>query len=166
MAGYYFSSAPGKQWAERASRMLAALGFSAPPPREDAQYPLQQTSCPALYVSAERVDDPVSEERLASPAAVREEAYALYLALMGEWSASPPTLDSLTVRDAAGAAVGGAAVTVGGSMLLLTDGKGRVRFARTEPGPLEVIVEHPRVHLRRVLLDSEAGVTLTGSPGP
>ncbi len=164
MIGYYFSSAADKRWAERQAAMFGSLGLPTAGPAEDAQYVLQQTSCPSIYVSASRIDDAAAEERLSTPAGVRAEAYAIYLALIGEWRDAPMPLDSLSVADASGRAVPAAAVTFGGSILLLTGPDGRVRFARTEPGPLDVDVESPAVRAHRVLLDSAAGVTVTG-PG-
>jgi len=166
--GYYFSSPNGKRWAESTGRELARLGLAAPRLAEDAQYPLQQTSCPALYVSTARVDDPGSEDRLLAPGALRAEAYALYLALAREWASSGAVwpVDSVEVRDADGKPVAGAAVTLGGSLVLETDARGRARFARTEPGPLEADVLHPRLERRQVLLDSSRGVILTGLSRP
>ncbi|HUK61859.1 MAG TPA: carboxypeptidase-like regulatory domain-containing protein, partial [Dongiaceae bacterium] len=152
-----------RRWAERTARLLGALGLGSPAVAEDAQYPLQQTSCPALYVSPARVDDPASEERLGGPGTARAEASAIYLGLIGEWSDAPLPLDSLTVRDATGRPAGGAVVTLGLSTLLQTGPDGVVRFARTEPGPIVVEVTHPRVHTRHVLLDSESGMILTGT---
>ena len=163
MIGYYFSSAPGRRWAERTQRMLAALGLGAPPVAEDAQYPLQQTSCPALYVAPARIDDPASEERLAGPGAIRAEAYAIYLALIGEWRDDTMPFDSLTVRDADGRPVAGAIVTLGLVTVLETGPDGTVRFARTEPGPVVVEAVRSRLRARHVLLDSESGITLTGT---
>src|SRR5262249_54311841 len=81
LIGSYSSSAPGRAWAERPAASLAALGLPAPAPAEDAQYPLQQTSCPALYVSPARVDVAVSESGMLAPGAMRSEAYALFIAL-------------------------------------------------------------------------------------
>jgi N-acetylmuramoyl-L-alanine amidase len=163
MVGYYFSSAPGRRWAERTARALASLGAGAPAIAEDAQYPLQQTSCPALYVSPARIDDAANEQRLAGPGAARTEAYAIYLALIGEWSDATMPFDSLAVRDPAGHPASGAIVSFGESTLLQAGADGVVRFARTEPGPIGVEVAHPRVHTRRVLLDSESGMILTGT---
>jgi N-acetylmuramoyl-L-alanine amidase len=165
MVGYYFSSAVGRRWAERTSRLLASLGLGAPRPAEDAQYPLQQTSCPALFVSPARIDDAASEERLQAPATVRAEAYAIYLGLIGEWSDASMPLDSLTVRDAAGRPAAGAVVTFGLSTVLQADAGGVVRFARTEPGPIVVEAVHPRVRARRVLLESDQAIVLTGPEG-
>jgi hypothetical protein len=165
--GYYFSSGVGKRWAESTRDQLRRFGFPGVTPAEDAQYPLQQTSCPALYVSAARIDQPAAEERLLAPGALRAEAYAVFLGLARQWAenASWP-LDSLEVHDPDGRPVAGAAVTLGGSIVLETDRSGRVRFARTEPGPIEVEVRHPRVYRRRILLDSMQGLVLTGSPPP
>ena len=165
MIGYYYSSPGGRAWALHARAAFDSLDLKAPPLAEDAQYPLQQTSCPALYVSPARVDAPASEERLLSPGALRAEAYALYLSLALEWApgASWPR-DSLTVSDAAGAPLSRLPVTLGGALVLETDALGRVRFVRTEPGPMLVEVPQQAATLRRVLLDFERGVVLsTGS---
>jgi N-acetylmuramoyl-L-alanine amidase len=164
MMGYYFSSAAGRAWAARATDAFARLGLAAPAPAEDAQYPLQQTSCPALYAAPARVDD--AEERLLAPGTIRAEAYALFLALAREWAQGADwPADSLELRDAAGRPVAGAAVTLGGALVLETDALGRIRFARTEPGPIEVEVREPRAVARALLLDSNRGVVLTGPPG-
>ena len=164
--GYYFSSAPGKVWGQRTAAWLARLGFPPPPVVEDAQYPLQQTSCTALYVSARRVDDPADEAAMNAPGAVRAEAYALYLGLLEDWAgAGTWPLDSVEVRDADDRPATGALVTLGGAFVLQADAQGKVRFALTEPGPLMVVAEHPAVRARAVLLDSQRGIRLTGPRG-
>jgi N-acetylmuramoyl-L-alanine amidase len=166
MLGYYFSSAGGKRMAERAAAAFASLGIAAPRLAEDAQYPLQQTSCPALYVSIARVDDASSEEALLAPGALRAEAYALFVALAREWAPDAEwPADSIEVRSADGKPVSGAAVTLGGALVVETDAFGRARFARTEAGPIEASVEDSRVHARTILLDSSRGIILTGSIG-
>ena len=164
--GYYFASAAGRTWAQRTAAWLARLGLGGPAVEEDAQYPLQQTSCTALYVSARRVDDDADETAMNAAGAVRSEAYALYLGLIEEWTgpASWP-LDSLAVRDADGHPVAGALVTLGGALVLQADVQGDVRFARTEPGPIMVEVEHPALRARALLLDSTRGHLLTGPRG-
>jgi len=133
---------------------------------EDALYPLQQSSCPALYASPARVDSANDEEALLKPGALRAEAYALFLALAHEWSpATSWPVDSIEVRDAADVPVPGAFVTLGDALVLETDAQGRARFARTEPGPIEATVDDPRVRARVVLLDSTRGAVLTGPRG-
>ena len=166
MAGYYFSSAAGRRWAERTSKLLAALGLGATPIAEDAQYPLQQTSCPALYVSPARIDDASAEDRLAAPGALRAEAYALYWGLIGEWSEGTPRFETIAVRDAGGRPLAGAIVTLGRSTLLETGPEGTVRFARSEPGPIVVEAVRGTLQARHILLDSEPGVTLTATEHP
>ena len=165
MIGYYFSSPGGRAWALHARAAFDSVGLHAPPIAEDAQYPLQQTSCPALYVSPARVDAPASEERLLSPGTLRSEAYALYLSLALEWAVGASwARDSLAVADAAGRPLAGLPVTLGGALVLETDALGRVRFARTEPGPMLVEASAPAATVRRILLEFERGVVLsTGS---
>ena len=164
--GYYFSSAAGKAWGQRTAAWLSRLGFSPPPVVEDAQYPLQQTSCTALYVSARRIDDPAEESAMNAPGAVRAEAYALYLGLLEDWAGSGTwPVDSVEVRDADDRPAAGALVTLGGALVLQADARGKVRFALTEAGPLMVEAEHPAVSARTVLLDSQRGIRLTGPRG-
>ena len=166
MLGYYFSSAAGRHWAEGAAAAFTAIAGAAPRLAEDAQYPLQQTSCPALYASPARVDEAASETRLLAPGTLRGEAYALYLALAREWAiAADWPADSIEVRDPAGRPLAGAAVTLGEALVLESDASGRIRFARTEPGPTEVRVEDVRLRARSVLLESQRGLILTGPAG-
>jgi len=164
--GHHPASPAGRAWAERAAQALAARGRPAPAVAEEAQYVLQQTSCPALFASPGSLADGESEAALLAPGALRAEAYALYLALAREWATQADwPADSLTLLDPAGRPVTDAAVTLGGALVLVTDASGRIRFARTEPGPLEVGVEDPRVRYRGLLLDSQRGAVLTGTKG-
>jgi N-acetylmuramoyl-L-alanine amidase len=162
--GYFFSSAGGRAWAERTAAVLASLGLPRPALREDAQYPLQQTSCPALYAGLGRIDDPGDEERVHAPGVLRAEAYALYLGLAGEFApAAAWPVDSLELRDPEGRPASGQYVTLGRSLVLESDALGRIRFARTESGPLEADWE--ATGTRRALLDSERGCLMTGPHG-
>lgn len=159
--GYYFSSSAGRAWAVRTAAALDALGLPAATPSEDAQWPLQQTSCPALYASLGRVDDPAGERRLLAPGTLRHEAYALFVALAREWSGDARwPADTLEVRDADGAPLPGAIVTLGEALEVAADSRGVARFLRTEAGPIEVAVDDPRGRARRVLLDSDRGAVL------
>ena len=165
--GHYFSSTAGRAWAGRVAAECGRLGLRVPRIAEDAQYPLQQTSCPSLYASLARIDDPASEDRLLAPGALRAEAYVLWLALAREWGSDQGwSADSVIVRDSAGRPVSAAAVRLGGALLVETDERGIARFVRTEAGPIEVAVEDRRVYARRVLLDSDHGTVLTGPPAP
>ncbi len=161
-----FSSPSGKAWAERAAGAFADLGLPAPLTGAEAGYALQQTSCPALLASPSSLGSEAAEARVLAPGALRGEAYALYLSFVREWRppGEPALPDSLTLLDRAGRPVPGAAVTLGGAIVVVTDATGRARFARTEPGPLAAEVVDPRARARVVLLDSQRGATLTGTP--
>jgi N-acetylmuramoyl-L-alanine amidase len=167
MIGHYFSSPAGLAWAQRTAAAFTALAISAPPIAEDAQYPLQQTSCPALYVSPARVDVAAREDHLLSPGVLRAEAYALFIALAREWSdGSVWPADSIVVRDAAGQPLAGVPISLGGAITIVTDRSGVARFARTEPGPIEVETTLNGTRERRILLELERGLLLsTGSTG-
>ena len=84
--GHHAASPAGRAWAERSAQALAALGLAAPEVTEEAQYVIQQTSCPALFASPASLGDEASEARLLAPGALRAEAYALFLALAREWA--------------------------------------------------------------------------------
>ncbi|MFN8587897.1 MAG: N-acetylmuramoyl-L-alanine amidase [Candidatus Eisenbacteria bacterium] len=167
LAGYYFSSGGGRRWALALARACADLGVTdSLASGESAKYALSQVSAVALYASLRRVDDPASEERLLAPGALRAEAYALFLALARDCApAGAPAwpTDSLTLARADGSPASGALVTLGGALLLQADAAGVVRFARTEPGPIEVRGADSRSDLRGLLLDSDRGRTLTGA---
>jgi N-acetylmuramoyl-L-alanine amidase len=164
--GAHPASAAGRAWAARTAASLAALGLPAPPVADEAQYVIQQTSCPALLAAPGTLADEAGEARLLAPGALRAQAYALFLALAREWApgAAWPA-DSLTVRDEADHPVAGAAVTLGGALVLVSDASGRIRFARTEPGPIEAVVEEARLRGRTTLLESRRGAVLTGTTG-
>jgi N-acetylmuramoyl-L-alanine amidase len=162
--GYYYASPAGRRWAQGTARAAERLRLSPLVWGEDAQVALQQTACPALYASLASVADSAGEVRLLAPGALRAGAYALFLGLAQEWSDAAWPIDSLAVRDAAGAPAAGAIVTFGGALVLETDAAGMVRFSRTEPAPMLVTVDHPRVRARMVLSETARGVVLTGAP--
>jgi N-acetylmuramoyl-L-alanine amidase len=164
--GAHPSSAVGRAWAARTAAELAALGLPLPAVTDEAQYVIQQTSCPALYASAGSLADEAAEARLLAPGALRTEAYALFLALAHEWApAAAWPADSLTVLDGGGRPLAGASVRLGGTFVFVTDASGRIRFARTEPGPVDVVVEDPRAEYHATLLESQRGAVLTGTTG-
>ncbi len=164
--GHHPASPAGQAWAERSAQALAGLGLAAPEVAGEALYVIQQTSCPALFASPGSLGDEAAEARLLAPGALRAEGYALFTALAREWApqAAWPA-DSLTLLDPAGLPVADAAVTLGGALVLVTDASGRIRFFRTEPGPIGVVVEDPRSPFRGILLESQRGAVLTGTPG-
>jgi N-acetylmuramoyl-L-alanine amidase len=157
--GYYFSSVPGRAWATRSADWLARMGVARNLlPREDAQYVIQQTSCPALVLAPLRVDRRSDETRLLEPGFTRRLAYAALLALAEDLAppASPWETDSITVTSPDDLPTPRALVELGG-LLHQTDARGIVRFARTEPGALEAREASERRRLAAVLLDSERG---------
>jgi N-acetylmuramoyl-L-alanine amidase len=158
VAGHYFSSAGGRRWAQRLATVCARLGVAdSLPVAEVAKYAITQTSAVALYASIARIDDPASESRLLAPGALRAEAYALYLALAEDLANAPELpIESVRVLDGAGAPIPAALVTLGGALVLQADADGRVRYARTEPGPVLLETSDPRASPRTVLLDSNS----------
>ncbi len=156
MAGHYFASVGGRRWAARVADACRELGIAdSLPVREAAKYALTQASATALYVTLARIDSSASEAALLEPGAVRREAYALWLSLAREFAPeSRWNVERLVVRDAGGAPMPHTLVTLGGALVLAADADGTVRFARTEPGPLEVVTEDSRTAARTLLLDS------------
>jgi N-acetylmuramoyl-L-alanine amidase len=164
--GYYYASPAGRAWALHTIGTFSRFGLGEPAAGEDPAYVVKQVSCPALLADPAPLVDTLAENRLTAPGALRAQAYALYLSLAREFAPEAVwPIDSLTVRDASGAPVPSAFVTLGGALVLETDTDGRVRFARTEPGPLSAEVHDRRVSARSVLLDSMRGATLAGPGG-
>ncbi|MFI5372423.1 MAG: N-acetylmuramoyl-L-alanine amidase, partial [Candidatus Eisenbacteria bacterium] len=164
--GYYYASPTGKAWALHTVGTMSRLGLGEPAAGEDPAYVIKQVSCPALVADTSPLSDSLSEIRLLAPGALRAEAYALFISLAREFAPEPVwPLDSLIVRDTTGRPVPGAFVTLGGALVVETGPDGRVRFARTEPGPLEAVVRDRRVNARNVLLDSMRGAILAGPGG-
>jgi N-acetylmuramoyl-L-alanine amidase len=164
--GAYPTSVAGRAWAARTAATLAAFGLPAPPVTDEAQYAIQQTSCPALLAAPGSLADEASEARLLAPGALRAEAYALFLALAREWAPNAAwPADSLTVLGDDAHPLADAAVTLGGALVLVTDASGRIRFARSEPGPIEAVVEDSRLSARATLLESQRGAVLAGTTG-
>jgi hypothetical protein len=169
VAGHYYASGAGRRWGERVAQACRELGLAdSLPVAEVAKYALTQASATALYASLARVDRAADETRLLAPGALRAEAYALFLALAREFAspgagAPEARITWLQVTDDAGAPLAGEPVTLGGALVLQSGPDGRVRWALTEPGPLEVVAGDPRTGPRVVLLDSEPGRVLHGA---
>jgi len=164
--GYYYASPAGRAWARRTARMFGQLGLDEPVFGDDPSFVVRQVSCPALLVDATPLADSLAEVRLLAPGALRAEAYALFISLAHDLAPGPEQpVDSLAVNDTDGRAVPGALVTLGGALVLQTGPDGRVRFIRTEGGPLEARVRDRRVSSTRVLLDSTRGAILAGPGG-
>lgn len=159
-AGHYFSSGAGRRWGQRLAAVHDSLGL--PPLRvvESAQYTIAQVSAVGLHAVPARVDS--SEQALLAPGRLRAQAYAMFLALALELSPAGTTwpLDSLAVRDADDRPLAGVPVRLGGGLVLSTGADGWVRFARSEPGPLEIVVQDARAPLRAVLREDERGRVL------
>jgi hypothetical protein len=117
-----------------------------------------------MFASTGPIDSAAVEQALLAPGALRAEAWGLFLGLAREWAPDAPwPVDSLEVRDAAGAPLAGVPVTLGAALVVESDALGRARFARTEPGPIEVVVHVGAPYPRAVLLESQRGFVLTGS---
>ncbi len=167
VAGHYYASGGGRRWGGSLARACAALGLAdSLPVAEATKYPLTQSSAVALYASLERVDTRAGEARLLAPGALRAEAYALFCSLAAEFApeaANAWTSDSLELRSAAGVPRPGVPVRFGGGLLLQSGPDGRVRFLRTEAGPMPLEVADPAFDTHPLLLDSEHGRVLTGT---
>jgi N-acetylmuramoyl-L-alanine amidase len=153
-------------WATQVAAEMSRMGLPAPPPTDEAQYVVQQTSCPALLAVPAALADEAAEARLLAPGALRAEAYALFLGIARAWAPDADwPADSLRVLGDDGRPVPAAAVTLGGALVIETDAQGLARFARTEPGPMLVEADDPRAKLRSTVLEYARGAVLTGTSG-
>jgi N-acetylmuramoyl-L-alanine amidase len=135
--GHYFSSAGGKAWAARmAARLRSRDVVGRAHVSESASYVVAQTA--AVAASANLPDArPLYVERTRGAAKLRDEAYALYLALLEDFGSDPrtwqPVVATVVRADSSAAAAGGTPaagipVSLDGRWTLFTDAQGRVRF--------------------------------------
>jgi len=121
-AGHYFSSPNGKALARRIATRLdgrgAAIGTRVV---ESPSYLVQQTAAIAVAVNAPVVTAGEPDRRL------REEAYAIYLALLEDFGGTAFETQPVTVTRA-GAPVAGVPVVLDGRWTLVSDDKGAVSF--------------------------------------
>ena len=139
--GHYFSSAGGKAWASRMAARLRGRGVVARANvGESASYVVAQTA--AVAASANLPDArPLYVERTRGAAKIRDEAYALYLALLEDFGSDAKTWQPVVATVVRGDSVAaGVPVQLDGRWTLFTDAQGRVRFEGL-PGSARVALE-------------------------
>jgi N-acetylmuramoyl-L-alanine amidase len=128
-AGHYFSSPNGTQLAKRIAARLDGRGISRKARvLVSPSYLIQQTGAIAVELNL-----PDARAAYAEPtrgeARLREEAYALYLALLEDFAGTPNGFQALPVTvTRAGAPALGVPVTLDRRWTLVTDAGGRVKF--------------------------------------
>ena len=130
-AGHYFSSTNGKALARRIAARLeerGVVGRRGAQVSESASYVVAQTAAVAVSVNLPNAT-PLYAEATRGARRVREEAYALYLALLEDLGSDPKAWRDVSVVASHGEAVEeGVPVTLDERWTLITDAKGRVRF--------------------------------------
>jgi N-acetylmuramoyl-L-alanine amidase len=128
-AGHYFSSPGGKALAQRIVKRYDdrdAAGSTRV--LESADYVVQQTGAVAVLVHGPN-PEPLYVDRTRGARQLREEAYAIFLALAEDLGADPKKLQNVRVKVAhQGAAEGGVPVRLDGRWTLLTNDKGECTF--------------------------------------
>jgi N-acetylmuramoyl-L-alanine amidase len=97
---------------------------------------IQQVSCPAVWVRAASVADPSAERLLATPAGQREEAQAIFEALVRYFGGenAPAGVIAGRVSDGRGGVLSGALVTLDGWLPSQTDLSGKFAFTTLTEG--------------------------------
>ncbi len=149
--GYYPGSSGGRELARRVHRRQwaaeeadtlrgtaadsAAAGARRPPVLvEDANYVLQQPSCPAVSVRLGDLSRPEDEARFLDPAWRHRQAYLVFSALAEDLGAGGDSLATLRLRLAdRGAALAGATLWLDG-FALVSDARGQAEFALLDRG--------------------------------
>jgi N-acetylmuramoyl-L-alanine amidase len=129
--GHYFSSPGGTALARRVAARLDGRGATTGARVvESASYLVQQTAAVAVAVNAPDaravyVSEPARAERR-----LKEEAYAIYLAMLEDFGADPAAFLPFPMRvvGSAGSPLTNLPVVLDGRWTLLTDDKGQVRF--------------------------------------
>jgi N-acetylmuramoyl-L-alanine amidase len=132
-AGHYFSSSGGRALAGRIAARLRGRGVV---PRsgvsESASYVVAQTAAVAASVSLPNAA-PLYVDATRGAGKLRDEAYAIYLALLEDFGSDPKAWQEVVATVARGdsataAPAAGVPVSLDGRWTLFTDGTGRVRF--------------------------------------
>jgi N-acetylmuramoyl-L-alanine amidase len=134
-AGHYFSSSGGKALAGRIAARLRGRGVvQRAQVGESASYVVAQTAAVATSVNLPNAA-PLYVDATRGAARLRDEAYAIYLALLEDFGSDPRTWQQVVATVArgdsagtAGAGVAGVPVSLDGRWTLFTDAQGRVRF--------------------------------------
>ncbi len=128
-AGHYFSSAGGKALARRITARLDDRGVTrGASVVESPAYLVQQTAAVAVAVNL-----PDARTAYAEPARgaarLRDEAYAIYLALLEDLGGDAKAFVALPVTATrAGAPAAGVPIELDGRWILMTDANGKARF--------------------------------------
>ncbi|MBI4720128.1 MAG: N-acetylmuramoyl-L-alanine amidase [Chitinivibrionia bacterium] len=138
---YFFpGSVMGKRMAESLAGGLAR-GCGAPESAsgEQVTYPLQQTACPAVVVEFPSIETPEEELRLGESWYLRQQAYALFLGILGHFSAGAED-DLAVLIETAEEDKANWLVTLDGTWNVITPPSGRVRFGAIDAGSHTVSV--------------------------
>jgi N-acetylmuramoyl-L-alanine amidase len=153
VTAYFFpgSSGGARMAADVSTAMSDRLGYPGKGPYDTVTYPLQQTACPAIVVAAPSIGTLEEELRLAESWYQREQAYAIFLGILGHYGVADSgqvlvRLDgadpAITQDDHAEEAGlppeesdrSGWRVTLDGTWTLVTGPDGTVLFDKIPPG--------------------------------
>lgn len=137
---HYPGSARGAQLARGVARRLhTAIECDSVAVREDAQYVLQQTPCPAIVVQLAGPRTQAARAATAHTDSLRRASAALFLGLR---TALTPDIDAwppLEVAGAGGEQARDALVVLDGVEARRPDARGRVRFEHVAPGAHQLV---------------------------
>ncbi len=161
-AGHYFASPSGKVLARRIAARLDQRGVTTGARVvESASYLVQQTGAVAVAINAPDAREAYRNEALRGERRLREEAYAIYLALLEDLGAEGSAWKTVPVTVLRGTTpVADAAVVLDGRWTLLTGADGRVRFDGLPAGAVVAVTAGP-ASAHMTLPAPEAGATLT-----
>ncbi len=177
--GHYFSSAGGKALAGRIARRFEKRGIvGRAGVAETGNYVVAQTAAVAVTLNGPRAE-PLDVDPTRGARRLREEAYAIYLALAEDFGADADDFVSLSVSvTRAGEPATNVPVELDGRWILLSDMRGKVRFDGLPAGANVSVAAGDRVatsaaaraihvtlpHRGEVSVEASSG-TLGGSAG-
>jgi N-acetylmuramoyl-L-alanine amidase len=157
VTAYHFpgSIAGARMAADVSASMSERLGVPSRGPFDTVTYPLQQTACPAIVVSAPSIGVLEEELRLAESWYQREQAYAIFLGVLNHYGVegsarlvvrmgTPEPDDSVGATTSEGVAtreqpdLSGWRITLEDTWSLVTGPDGMVRFDKIPPGEYRV----------------------------
>lgn len=160
---HFPGSRNGKRMAQDVARVMERrLGVPARPASDLVTYPLQQTACPAIVVEAPSISKVEEELRLDDPWYLREQAYAIFLAVIEHFSIPTPTVVEINAPND-----DGWLLQLGGTWNLLAGPGGRAVFEFIEPGQYQVSAIRGGTSLDGVVtVDADTASTEWTTPPP
>ena len=119
-------------------RLAQTLGLDVRPPLDEVTFPLQQTACPAIVVSAPSIADVDEELRLGEPWYQRLQAYGIFVGILDHYGYADSSVVTVVLEGDSVTTPGNWLVTVEHTWSKLTSPQGEATFVGLGPGTYRI----------------------------